>query len=98
MIKDHFGDLLGIAGNELDDIRWQASFEEDVVNEPIRGHGAGRRLPKYDVAHECGCCWEIPRDGCEVERCDCVYESFQWSVLNATSSNIRDEICLDQIW
>lgn len=73
--KNDLGDFLGVAGHELNDVRGQASLEQNLVEKPVRGHGGGRRLPDDNVAHQCRSAGKVTGNGGEVERSDGVDET-----------------------
>ena len=76
VVEDDVGDLFGVAGQELNDVCGQAGFEEDGVEDVVRGDGGWGWFPDDDVAHESGRTWEIAGDGGEVERGNGVDEAF----------------------
>lgn len=69
----------------MDDVRWEAGFAHDAVDEPVGGDGGGGGLPDDDVAHEGGCGGEVAADGGEVEGGDGVDEAFEGTVFETAS-------------
>lgn len=83
VLENGAGDLLGITGNELDDVLGQTGLKEDLVNKPVGGHGSGRGLPQNDVTHQSGSTSQVTTDGSEVEGADGVDETLERAVLQA---------------
>lgn len=84
--KDGLCDLFGVAGDELDDIRGKAGFEEDLLDEVVAVDGVGRGFPDDNVAHECWGRGEVAADCGEVEGRDGIDEAFEGAVFNAAIS------------
>lgn len=83
MSENDLRDLLGVAGYELYDIWRETGFEENLVEEPVGGHGGRGRFPNNNIAHQCGCTWQVPCDGGKVEWGDCIDEAFKWPIFDA---------------
>lgn len=84
LVREHdVGDLVGVAGDELDDVRRQARLEQDLVDDGAGVDVVLGRLPQDDVAHQRRARDQAATQRGEVERRDGVDETLERPVLHA---------------
>lgn len=81
--KNYLGDFLSITWHELDDAGRQTGLKQDLVEQPVGGHGGRGRFPDNNITHQCGSAREVAGDGGEVEGSDGIDETLERAVLNA---------------
>ena len=87
----------GLARDELDHARGQAGLLENLIEEPIRQHRRGRRLPECHVAEYGRCGGEVATDRGEVERRDRVDKSFERPIVEPVPhARHRDRLFVQQ--
>lgn len=85
MIHDGIGNELCVAGHELDDVRWQASFQQNFVENAAGIDIAWGGFPDNNVACYSRSRYKIAANGCEIERRYCIDKSFERTVVVAAN-------------
>src|SRR6476659_3917637 len=98
MTEELVGDCRGVAGYEIDHTRWKSGFLEQLHYVIRREHRARRRLPYDSVSHKRGSRRKISGNRREVERRNCVNESFQRTIVELIPHRvIRDRLLIVQL-
>lgn len=94
VLEDDVGDLGGITGHELDDIRGKTGLDEDVVDDSAGVDVVLRRLPEDDVAEKSRSRDQATTQGSEVERRHGVDETLERTVVNSAPHAVATAVRL----
>lgn len=83
--QNDLGNFFRITRDELDNVGWEAGFEEDLMKEIIAVDGRRRRFPDDHITHEGWRSCEIAPDGSEIEGGDGVDKPLKSTVFDTAS-------------